>query len=184
MSHQLDSTNARSKKLPPWLVADLRSDHAGETGAVWIYRGILTATRDKDIRRFASNHLATEETHLRQLEDWLQFSERSKILMAWKLAGFFTGFFPALVGQNAVYTTINSVETFVVNHYKAQINKLGESDNYHDLRVLLERCCEDEAEHRDEAESLYLNEPGAMLKVWCRLIEAGSSWAVRIARGV
>jgi demethoxyubiquinone hydroxylase (CLK1/Coq7/Cat5 family) len=27
--------------MPAWLVADLRSDQAGETGAVWIYRGVL-----------------------------------------------------------------------------------------------------------------------------------------------
>lgn len=32
--------------LPASLVADLRSDHAGETGAVVIYRGILAVTRD------------------------------------------------------------------------------------------------------------------------------------------
>ena len=182
MSDYFHNTNFLPRQLPPWLVPDLRSDHAGETGAVWIYRGILAATRDNEVRRFARNHLATEETHLRHMEDWLHKSEQSKLLIVWKFAGFLTGFFPALVGQNALYATINSVETFVVNHYQAQINKLGDSDNFYDLRALLEQCCEDEAHHRDEAESLYLNEPGMVLKFWCKLIETGSRWAVGIAR--
>ena len=34
------------RDLPAWLEAELRSDHAGETGAVLIYRGILAFSRD------------------------------------------------------------------------------------------------------------------------------------------
>ena len=32
-----------------WLAAELRSDHAGETGAVAIYNGILRATHDPEL---------------------------------------------------------------------------------------------------------------------------------------
>ena len=31
----------QADKSPSWLIADLRSDHAGELGAVMIYTGIL-----------------------------------------------------------------------------------------------------------------------------------------------
>ena len=31
--------------IPAWLRRDLRSDHAGESGAVEIYRGILAVSR-------------------------------------------------------------------------------------------------------------------------------------------
>ncbi|MBC7446006.1 MAG: demethoxyubiquinone hydroxylase family protein, partial [Polaromonas sp.] len=51
---------ADTSHLPAGLVADLRSDHAGETGAVWIYRGMLCVTRDAAVRTFATHHLATE----------------------------------------------------------------------------------------------------------------------------
>jgi len=40
-------------QIPPDLVDDVRSDHAGETGAVFIYRGILSMSGDQDLRRFA-----------------------------------------------------------------------------------------------------------------------------------
>ena len=37
----------------PGLIGDLRSDHAGETGAVAIYLGILAVSRDPAVRQFA-----------------------------------------------------------------------------------------------------------------------------------
>ena len=44
--------------LPHWLRADLRSDHAGETGAVYFYRGVLDVATDPAVRDFAEEHLA------------------------------------------------------------------------------------------------------------------------------
>ncbi len=43
------------RHYPRWLESDLRSDHAGETGAVWIYKGILSFAGDQDIRFDAQN---------------------------------------------------------------------------------------------------------------------------------
>ena len=51
--------------LPASVLADLRTDHAGETGAVFIYLGILQFTRNQALRVFAEHHLATEQSHLR-----------------------------------------------------------------------------------------------------------------------
>lgn len=52
-------------KLPAWVFADLRTDHAGEVGAVCIYKGVLKFARDPILRAFAEHHLATEQKHLR-----------------------------------------------------------------------------------------------------------------------
>ena len=57
--------------LPPDVLADLRTDHAGETGAVWMYRAVGALSRDASARAFASRHLATEQDHLRRIEAWL-----------------------------------------------------------------------------------------------------------------
>ena len=65
------STTPKLPDAPPWpdrLVADLRTDHAGETGAVMIYRGILASTRDPILKSFAQGHLATEAAHLAAIE--------------------------------------------------------------------------------------------------------------------
>ncbi len=92
----------------PDLIADLRSDHAGETGAIMIYRAILAVARDPELRAFASAHMETEARHLELLEELLPPRQRSRLLPIWRVAGFLTGFFPALFGPRAVFATIDA----------------------------------------------------------------------------
>ena len=73
-------TLASLPPMPAWLVQELRSDHAGETGAVMIYRGILAFTRDAELRDFAARHGATEQGHLDLLEQLLPSQQRSRLL--------------------------------------------------------------------------------------------------------
>jgi ubiquinone biosynthesis monooxygenase Coq7 len=50
-----------------FLEQELRSDHAGETGAIYIYKGIIavaTLRQDIELLHFAKNHGATEAEHL------------------------------------------------------------------------------------------------------------------------
>ena len=179
--------------LPLTLIADLRTDHAGETGAVMIYRGILAATRDVGVRRFAHAHLATEARHLAEIEPLLSRQQRSRLLPLWRVAGWLTGALPARVGPRAVYATIEAVETFVDRHYAEQI----ESIDLHDpsrthpplqvLRALLEACRSDEVAHRDEAASLFAvggQPPSLALRVWVRCVGMGSRLAVKICRRI
>lgn len=51
-------------RVPASLRADLRSDLAGEYGAVAIYERILATARWPDLREFTANHLETEAKHL------------------------------------------------------------------------------------------------------------------------
>ena len=53
--------------LPGSVLADLRTDHAGETGAVCIYQGILKFTRDPELQAFAQLHMATEHGMINHL---------------------------------------------------------------------------------------------------------------------
>jgi ubiquinone biosynthesis monooxygenase Coq7 len=165
----------------PGILADLRSDHAGEAGAVMIYRGILVGSRDPDVRRFAAEHLRTEEGHLELIEALMPSEARSLLLPLWRLAGWMTGFIPALAGPQAVYATIASVERFVVAHYQDQITKLA-GDGSAGLRAILEACQSDEAHHRDEAEARAERPPGAALRLWTALVGYGSHYAVVAAR--
>ena len=168
--------------MPAWLVADVRSDHAGETGAVMIYRGVLALSRDPDIRQFAEHHLATECEHLALMEAILPVPERTKLLWLWRIMGWLTGALPALFGANAVYATIDAVETFVDHHYQEQIDRLSPDGQFADLRELLLTCQQDEIAHRDEARHLSQSEPGVVLSCWRWLVGTGSSAAVLIAR--
>jgi len=166
------------------LIGDIRSDHAGETGAVMIYRGILAAARDPAVRAFATQHMATEQTHLDLLDAMLPPGKRSVLLPIWRVAGFLTGFLPALVGPRAVYATIDAVETFVDHHYEEQIRKLPMTGPGGSLRAVLVQCQEDEVHHRDEAREMQSNPHGALLRGWAWLVGAGSKAAVHAARRI
>lgn len=106
--------------LSNWILRELRSNHAGETGAVAIYKGILWLTLDPTVIRFAEKHLESERRHLAAIEDILPPTKRSSLLLLWSIAGFLVGMAPAMFGPPAIYVTIEAVEQFVVRHYDSQ----------------------------------------------------------------
>jgi 3-demethoxyubiquinol 3-hydroxylase len=185
-------------RLPLALRRELRTDHAGETGAVMIYRGILAVARDPALRAFAAHHLETEQRHLRALEEVVPARWRSRLLPLWRLAGWLTGALPALFGPRAVYATIQSVETFVDRHYAAQVAaidaqlgasaveglQVDERAALHALRALLEQCREDEVAHRDDAGCRWDGRCSTALAVWQMMVGRGSAAAVGLCRHV
>ncbi len=182
------SPPAVDSPVTPALRGELRSDHAGETGAVFIYRGILAVSRDDAVRAFAARHLATEQSHLDLMEAWLPAPERSRLLPAWRVAGWLTGAIPSLFGARAVFGTIEAVETFVDHHYAQQldlIDALPPDPVRAELREVLRSCQGDELEHRDEAAALGgQGSRPALLKLWCAIVGSGSATAVKLARRI
>jgi ubiquinone biosynthesis monooxygenase Coq7 len=164
----------------------LRTDHAGEAGAVCIYQGLLRFARDPALRAFAEHHLATEQNHLRLIASWLPASQYSRLLPLWRLAGFLTGALPALFGPKAVYATIEAVETFVNHHYEEQILALTRQIELRNLHQTLLDCQADEVAHRDEAAaaSRGFSQPGWVLRAWCAMVGAGSKAAVALIRHI
>ncbi len=169
--------------MPAWLVADLRSDQAGETGAVFIYRGVLAVSRAPALRAFAERHLATERRHLGLIEACLPAADHSRLLPLWRLAGWLTGALPALFGPRAVYATIAAVETFVDQHYQAQVDRLAGEAAWAPLRELLDGCRRDEVDHRDEA-AAQAGRTGLLMRAWCGIVGTGSALAVSVCRHV
>jgi demethoxyubiquinone hydroxylase (CLK1/Coq7/Cat5 family) len=187
LARRWDPQAANASPLSKYLERELRSDHAGETGAVFIYRGISTVARwrgDAQLLAFAEQHGQTEAEHLRLIEEWLAPSRRSHLLGPWRLAGWLTGALPALAGRRAVYGTIAAVETFVDRHYQQQIDHLRAQGGPDGLLPLLERCQADECHHRDEAAALAGPGPSGLLRLWCAVVGTGSAAAVVLARRV
>lgn len=129
---------------PTWLAAELRSDHAGETGAVYIYKGALWAMQVRGTTsrllynnlgvdvgcpyreiesqpawQFANEHVATESQHLDLMERLVPPQQRSSLIPLWKVAGFALGALPTFAGRTPrwLYFTVEAVETFVEEHY-------------------------------------------------------------------
>ncbi|MEO0972873.1 MAG: demethoxyubiquinone hydroxylase family protein [Pseudomonadota bacterium] len=181
--------------IPQTLIGDLRSDHAGETGAVRIYQGILAASRDARVRDFAERHLATEREHLALVSTIFPRRLHSRLLPIWHVAGFLTGWLPALFGARAVFATIQAVETFVDHHYQEQVDKIdamlagsatdaNERRDLQSLRDLITYCQADEIHHRDEANALAGPKRSFLLRAWCGLVGTGSAQAVVLAKAI
>lgn len=194
-------TSEAAKLLPRSLLRELRTDHAGETGAVMIYRGILAVTRDQVLRDFAHHHLEAESRHLASIEEIVPMRWRSVLLPLWRLSGWLIGALPACVGPRAVYATVEAVETFVDHHYATQIEAidglLGQPPSVEAdarttrqtqeflqrLRALLVVCQTDEIAHRDEAAAAQGSQPsGIVLRAWCAVVGFGSRAAVAVCR--
>ncbi|MGF1462249.1 MAG: demethoxyubiquinone hydroxylase family protein [Maricaulaceae bacterium] len=169
---------------PNWLIAALRSDQAGETGAVEIYKGVLAVSRDEGVRAFAERHQATEARHLAVIERWLPTERSTRLLGLWRVMGWLTGAIPALLGPKVVYATIDAVETFVDKHYQDQIDRLEGDPAWAALRADLIACQADELEHRDEARAASDAKTGPLLSLWCALVGFGSAQAVKVAEAI
>jgi 3-demethoxyubiquinol 3-hydroxylase len=169
--------------LPSHVLADLRTDHAGEIGAVCIYQGVLRFARDPLLRAFAQHHLATEQKHLDLVSVWLPAKQHSRLLPLWRFAGFLTGALPALFGPRAVYATIEAVETFVDKHYDEQLHMLASQPALAKLRETLQLCQADEVAHRDEAATALGPERlNIVLRIWCAMVGIGSRASVALIR--
>ena len=160
------------------LCGDLRSDHAGETGAVAIYMGMLALSRDKQLREFALTHLNTEQKHLAVLDAWLPHTCRSRLLPLWHLSGWLLGATAAVGGRRFSYITVGAVEKFVVDHYEKQLPDAPEG-----VQALLRNLQQDEAHHQQDAEQRAGDSTGrTSAKLWSNIVWHGSALAVSLAR--
>ena len=168
-----------SKELIPWM----RSNHAGETGAVWIYKGAKCAFWSKKINQMAREHEKCEVKHLIIMESLVEDSKRSKLLFLWKIMGFVLGFFPSLLGYKSFCVTINAVESFVKIHYEEQIVYLKKNNCHPALLQILQECSYDEISHQLDAEKELTNlRFRSLALIWFSIVKLGSASAVKLAK--
>ncbi len=133
----------------------LRVDHAGELGAVHIYRGQRAVLEGAASRASLTERLAVMESqearHLARLDALLLEGRVRPTVMAplWRLAGFALGAGTALIGERAVHACTEAVESVIEAHYADQIAEIGSREP--DLAAELGDFRDEELEHRDEA---------------------------------
>jgi 3-demethoxyubiquinol 3-hydroxylase len=156
----------------------LRVDHAGELGAVHIYRGQRAVLGEAAGHGRIAGQLAEMETqeaeHLARF-DKLLIERRVRptaLAPVWRLAGFALGAGTALLGDKAAHACTEAVETVIEAHYAGQIEELAERDPV--LAAELSRFRDEELAHRDLAVEEGAHEaPGysllaAVIRTGCR----------------
>lgn len=165
----------------------LRVDHAGELGAVHIYRGqraVLSAAAGRErIAGQLAEMEGHEAEHLARFDRLLTERQVRPTAMAplWRLAGFALGAGTALLGEKAAHACTEAVETVIEAHYAGQIAELAELEP--DLAAELTKFRDEELAHRDTAVEEGAREaPG--YAVLSAVVRAGCRAAIKISEKV
>ena len=162
----------------------LRVDHAGEYGAVQIYKGqraVFAARPEK--RRTAALIEAMEAGETRHLDTFdrllLERGVRPTVLAPlWNAAGFALGAATALIGEKAAMACTEAVEEVIEKHYGDQAEELGETEP--ELALLVREFRDDEIGHKETAEREGARE-AAGYPVLSAAIKAGCRLAIRLS---
>ncbi len=110
----------------------LRVDHAGEYGAINIYKAQLIVARllYRDIVSQLADMLAHEQTHYSTFNNLLttRSIRRCYAIHFWAFGGFMLGLFTAILGRNAIWVCTNSIESTVLHHLDWQLEFLSKND--------------------------------------------------------
>ena len=112
----------------------IRVDHAGEFGAVQIYRGQRAVFGWVPAKAQTSALLAEmeagEQVHLKTFDDMVRARGVRPTALApvWRLAGFALGAATALMGEKAAHACTAAVEEVIEQHYADQADELGDDD--------------------------------------------------------
>ncbi|MEJ0024162.1 MAG: demethoxyubiquinone hydroxylase family protein [Alphaproteobacteria bacterium] len=159
--------------------AMIRVDHAGEFGAVQIYRGQRAvferiAGKEKAAALIADMEEG-EKAHLETFDRLVRERRVRPTALAplWHVAGFGLGAVTALMGEKAAHACTAAVEEVIEGHYGAQASALGESEP--ELKSTIEKFRADEIGHRDTAIENGAHEApaypllSAAIKLGCRI---------------
>ncbi|NDF12243.1 MAG: demethoxyubiquinone hydroxylase family protein [Proteobacteria bacterium] len=141
--------------------AMIRVNHAGEYGAKRIYQGQLAVLRGKASAPVIQHMAEQEEKHLRYFNDAIVTrGVRPTVLSpVWHVLGFALGAGTAMLGEKAAMACTVAVEEVIDEHYRKQVDTLGEEEK--ELKATIEQFRKEELEHRDTGLSHHAEEAPA-----------------------
>ena len=152
----------------------MKVNHAGENGAVNIYRAQLLASwwRKSDLKSELRQFLEHEKRHRAIFAAELTRRGRRRCRSYWLcgVGGFALGLVPEFCGRPSIAATTVAVETFVLRHLDAQMAVLSSADPA--ATSAIRAIYDDELAHRD----IGAVEPRAGI-FWPRILRPLVSWA-------
>lgn len=176
------------KADPGQIEAMVRVDHAGEYGAVRIYKGQRAVFSGRPAKARIATQLAhmeaDEQHHLDAFDAHIRNGLARPTLLApfWNFAGFALGAGTALMGEKAAHACTEAVESVIEGHYSAQIEELklaGETE----LEAQFTQFRDEEVAHKDLAVEEGAKD-AAGYPVLSALITAGCHVAIEVTKRV
>lgn len=158
----------------------IKVDHAGENGAVNIYRAqkIAAYLRAKRLLPLLDQFQDHEKQHRRIFRDYLARKgiRRCTSYHVCGIGGYALGLITGLMGPNAVAATTYAVEHVVLGHLEEQINHLKDHDG--DAHACVTQIVADEKSHHDAAES-WLQKEKFLTRVLIRIVGISTEQVIR-----
>ena len=132
----------------------IRVDHAGEYGAVQIYRGQLAVLGHTAAGATIKHMHEQEQEHLQRFDELVaEHGVRPTALApVWSVAGYALGAVTALMGEKAAMACTAAVEEVIDEHYARQAASLEKDGAVHaSLKETIEKFRADEIAHRETA---------------------------------
>jgi ubiquinone biosynthesis monooxygenase Coq7 len=133
----------------------IRVDHAGEYAATRIYAGqravFSRLASAKKISAQLAHQEADEVVHKAAFDELIQERGVRPTLLApiWGAASFSLGVVTALMGEKAAHACTAAVEEVIEDHYREQIEELG--DDEPELKAMISTFRDEEIAHKEQA---------------------------------
>jgi 3-demethoxyubiquinol 3-hydroxylase len=150
----IDGGSAKNKMATVQSVDQiLRVDHAGECGAIRIYRSQIAVARwlHPECVEDLSRMLEHELRHFRTFDSLLKGRgiRPCYALPLWMIGGWMLGSFTAILGRRAIWVCTAAIENTVNQHLDHQVAALSTTDP--EALAAVESIRRDEEEHEDHA---------------------------------
>ena len=165
----------------------IRVDHAGERGAIKIYEGQLLALntfkKNEKLKKLIEDMKEHEREHFEYFDKEIQ---RRKIkptvfLPIWDVLGVTLGFGTTILGEKAAMLCTASVEEVIDDHYKNQLDKLG--DDEEKLKKSITKFRQDEIDHKNIAYDKGATKSG-LYSVLDKIIQTTSKVAIKVSEKI
>ena len=158
----------------------IKVDHAGENGAVNIYRAqsFVARFRNPSLRQELIDFQKHEEHHRKLFAEYLK-KHNLRPCVSYHLCGlggFFLGTATGLIGKKAVFATTYAVENVVLKHLIHQMDYLKGLDR--EAYQCVNEIVIDEQEHHDVAENQI--DPNSILsRLLIRIVKLSTEAVIR-----
>ena len=165
----------------------IRVDHAGERGAIKIYEGQLLALNtfrnNEELKKTIEEMKKQEKKHFEFFDKEIQKRKikPTVFLPLWDLMGVALGFGTTMIDKKAAMLCTASVEEVIDDHYKNQLDKLGDDEK--ELKNNIEKFRQEEIDHKNEAYEKGATKEG-LYSILDKIIRTSSKAAIKISEKI
>tara|TARA_B100001778_G_C18273325_1_gene487623 strand:- start:33 stop:566 length:534 start_codon:yes stop_codon:yes gene_type:complete len=165
----------------------IRVDHAGERGAIKIYEGQLLALntfkKNDKLKKLIEDMKEHEKEHFEYFDRQIQKRniKPTIFLPIWDLLGVTLGFGTTMLGEKAAMLCTASVEEVIDEHYKKQLNTIGDDEK--DLKKSISKFRDDEIDHKNIAYDKGATKDGLYF-ILDKIIQTTSKAAIKVSEKI